>query len=143
MSSQKGKNKPDKDCIFCKVILGEIPCFKIYEDKNFFAFLDVRPLNPGHALLIPKKHIQWVDDYEPFCSYWETARKLSRIIKKALNPLLVSYIVYGLGVPHAHIHLIPKFENDNHPHGPNPENTMKLSDKEMQDIAEKIRNLLK
>lgn len=128
------------DCIFCKIVKGEIPCYKIYEDDNFFAFLDIRPLNPGHTLLIPKKHIQWVDDYEPFCKYWETARKLSRVIKKALNPIVVSYVVFGLGVPHAHIHLIPKFEGDNHPAGPNPEKTVNLSEEEMQKISEKIKN---
>jgi histidine triad (HIT) family protein len=88
---------------------------------------------------LPKKHVQWVNDYEPFCDYWQTARKLSKIIQKALNPILVSYVVWGLGVPHAHIHLIPKFPNDNHPLGPNPEKTMKLSNKEMHQVAEKIR----
>lgn len=130
------------DCIFCKIAAGEIPCWKVYEDEKFLAFLDINPLNPGHTILIPKKHVQWVDDYEPFCDYWQTARKLSKIIQKALNPLLVSYVTYGLGVPHAHIHLIPKFKGDNHPEGPNPEKTMKISDQEMRNIAEKIRKLL-
>jgi len=127
------------ECIFCKIARGEIPCYKVYEDKDFLAFLDINPLNPGHTLLIPKKHVQWVNDYEPFCKYWETARKISKILKKAINPLLVSYMVYGLGIPHAHIHLIPKFENDEHPAGPNPEKTMKLSKEEMEAIAKKIR----
>jgi len=131
-----------KDCLFCKIIAGKIPCWKVYEDKKFLAFLDINPLNPGHTILIPKKHVQWVDDYEPFCDYWQTARKLSKIIQKALNSVLVSYVVYGLGVPHAHIHLIPKFKGDRHPEGPNPEKTMKLSDQEMRNIAEKIRKLL-
>jgi len=130
------------DCIFCKIIRNEIPCHKIYEDGNFFAFLDVNPLNPGHTLLVPKKHVQWVNDYEPFGDYWETARKLSKSIKKALNPILVSYVVYGLGVPHAHIHLIPKFKNDDHPMGPNPEKTKKLPDAEMKKIAESIKKAL-
>ncbi len=128
-----------EDCIFCKIARGEIPSEKIWEDENFIAFLDIAPLNLGHTLLIPKKHVQWVDDYEPFCDYWKTARKLSKVIKKALNPLLVSYVVYGLGVPHAHIHLIPKFENDAHPSGPNPEKTMKLSSEKMKEVAEKIK----
>jgi len=127
------------DCVFCKIIEGKIPTHKIYEDKDFIAILDIKPLNPGHTLLIPKKHVQWVNDYEPYGKYWETARKISKIIKKALKPVLVSYIVYGLGVPHAHIHLIPKFENDNHPHGPNPEKIVKLSEDEMKAVAEKIK----
>lgn len=128
-----------ENCIFCRIVKGEVPSYKVYENRDFFAFLDITPLNPGHTLLIPKKHIQWVNDYEPFCDYWKTARKISKTIQKALNPLVVSYMVYGLGVPHAHIHLIPKFENDAHPAGPNPEKTMKISDKEMKRIAEKIR----
>ena len=83
------------DCIFCKIVKGEIPSHKVYEDDNFLAFLDIHPLNPGHTLLIPKKHIEWVNDYEPFCEYWQTARKLSGTIQKALDPILVSYVVYG------------------------------------------------
>jgi histidine triad (HIT) family protein len=130
------------ECIFCKIIQGKIPCEKIYEDKNFFAFLDINPLNPGHTLLVPKKHVQWVDDYEPFCDYWKTARKLSKVIKKALNPLLVSYVVYGLGVSHAHIHLIPKFKNDEHPLGPDPTKIKKIEPEEMKKIAKKIANSL-
>lgn len=137
MSSQE-----KSDCLFCKIIKGEIPSYKVYEDKKFFAFLDIRPLNPGHTLLIPKNHVQWVNNYEPFCEYWETARKLSRAIQKALNPILVSYITYGLAVPHAHIHLVPKFENDNHPQGPNPEKTMNIPEGEMKKIAEKIKSIL-
>ena len=132
-----------EDCIFCKIVKGEIPCHKVYEDDNFLGFLDVRPMNPGHVLLIPKKHYQWVDDYEPYCEYWETARRLSKAVKKAMDCNLVSYVVYGLGVPHAHIHLIPKFEGDQHPLGPNPEKTVELSEQEMKDIAKKISSAIK
>ena len=132
----------NKDCIFCKIIAREIPSYKIYEDKHFIAFLDIHPLNPGHTILIPKRHIEWVDDYEPFCDYWETARKLSKAIQKAMKCILVSYVTYGLGVPHAHIHLIPKYENDAHPFGPDPNKTMNISKEEMEKIAEKIRKAL-
>jgi histidine triad (HIT) family protein len=131
-----------KDCIFCKIIKGEIPSHKVYEDKDFFAMLDINPLNPGHTLLVPKNHVQWVDDYEPFCEYWKTARKLSKAIQKAMNPLLVSYVVYGLGIPHAHIHLIPKFKNDAHPTGIDVNKIMKIPDEEMKKIASKIRKAL-
>ncbi|MFH1474010.1 MAG: HIT family protein [Candidatus Aenigmatarchaeota archaeon] len=131
------------DCVFCKIVKGEIPCHRVYEDDEFFAFFDINPLNPGHTLLIPKKHVQWVNDYEPFCSYWQTARKVANVIQKVLDPLVVSYVVYGLGVPHAHIHLIPKFENDEHPLGPNPEKVQKIPEEEMKKIAEKIRKSFK
>jgi len=126
-------------CIFCKIVKGEISCHKVYDDNDFLAFLDINPLNPGHVLLIPKKHVEWVNDYEPFGHYWETARKLSKKVKKAMNCIIVSYVVYGLGVPHAHIHLIPKFENDAHPLGPDPTKTMKMSHDELKEIADKIR----
>ena len=133
----------EQKCIFCKIVTGEIPATKVYEDKNFLAFLDVYPLNPGHTLLIPKKHLDWVNDYEPFSEYWETARKLSRAIQKALDPIVVSYVVYGLGVIHAHIHLIPKFEGDQHPKGPNPEKTVQYKEGEAKEVAEKIIGVLK
>ncbi len=127
-----------ENCIFCKIVAGEIPSYKVYEDENFYAFLDINPLNQGHTLLIPKKHLEWVDDYEPFGEYWETARKLSKAVKKALDPLVVSYVVYGLGVPHAHIHLIPKFEGDQHPKGLNPEKTIEYREGEKEEVAKKI-----
>ncbi len=135
-------SNPPAGCIFCKIIQGQIPCHKVYEDKKFLAFLDINPLNPGHTLLESKKHVQWVDDYEPFCEYWKTARKLSKTIKKALNCILVSYVVYGLGVNHAHIHLIPKFKNDAHLLGPDPNKVQKIPSEKMKKIAAKIKNSL-
>jgi len=131
-----------EECIFCKIVTGEIPSNKVYEDENFVAFLDRNPLNPGHTLLIPKRHFVWVNDYEPFGEYWEVARKLSKKISLVLNPIVVSYVVYGLGVLHAHIHLIPKFEGDQHPKGPNPENTIAYKPGEAEEIVKKITSML-
>jgi len=128
------------DCIFCKIVKGEIPCYKIYEDNNFLAFLDINPLNPGHTLLIPKKHFQWIDDVDNYDEYWQLARKLSKVIQKALNPMTVAKLVYGLGVPHAHIHLIPKFDNDGHIGGINPNNNKQISSEEMVNITKLINN---
>jgi len=130
------------DCVFCKIVKGELPSYKIYEDNDFFGFLDINPLNEGHAMLIPKKHVEWVDDYEPYCKYWETARKVARGIKKVMKSILVSYVVYGLGVPHAHIHLIPKYKNDEHPLGPDPNKVKKISSENMKKIADRIRKEL-
>ncbi len=130
------------DCIFCKIIKGDIPCDKVYEDDNFLAFLDIKPLNPGHTLVIPKKHFQWVDDVENYNEYWQTARKISKAIQEALNPVMVAKLVYGLGVPHAHIHLVPKFDNDGHIGGINPNNNKQISQKETQKIAQQIKNSL-
>jgi histidine triad (HIT) family protein len=130
------------DCIFCKIVSNEIPSTVVYEDEDFLALLDINPLNPGHTLLVPKKHVQWVNDYEPFCEYWKTARKISRAIESALNPLVVSYLVYGLDIAHAHIHLIPKFEGDQHTHGLNPEKITTYKEGEAERVAEKIKKAL-
>lgn len=130
------------DCVFCKIINNGVPAIKVYEDASFLAFLDIRPLNPGHTLLVPKKHVQWVDDYEPFGPYWETARKISLAIKKAFNPMVVSYIVFGLGVSHAHIHVIPKFDNDGHMDGMDSSLVRKLSKEEMEEAGRKIREAI-
>lgn len=127
-----------ENCIFCKIVKGEVPCFKVYEDSTFMAFLDINPLNLGHTLLIPKQHFNLVDEVEPYDQYWKLARKLSQTIQLATNCQLVSKIVYGLGVPHAHIHLVPKYENDDHVGGIHPNNIKKISPTEMTQIAQKI-----
>lgn len=130
------------NCIFCKIINNQIPCYKIYEDNNYFAFLDIHPLNPGHVLLIPKKHTTWVDEVETFSDYWLVAHKISLAVKKALQPLLVGYVTYGLGVSHAHIHIIPKYENDAHDIGWRPDQIQNLTAEQMSVIAKKIINSL-
>lgn len=132
-----------ENCVFCQIIKGEIPCYKVYEDDLFLAFLDINPLNLGHTLLIPKKHFQWVDDVEPYCQYWQLARKLSQTIQKATGAILISKIVYGLGVPHAHIHLVPKYENDGHDGGINPTNIKNISEADFIKIASAIKNSFK
>jgi len=127
-----------EDCVSCKIIKGEVPCFKVYEDAMFMAFLDINPLNLGHTLLIPKQHFHWVDEVEPYEQYWRLARKISQAIKMATGCVLVAKIVYGLGVPHAHIHLIPKYENDDHIGGIHPNNIKKISSVDMSQITQKI-----
>jgi len=96
-----------KDCVFCKIIKGEIPCFKIYEDKNYLAFLDIEPWVEGHALVIPKKHYRWVWDVEGIDSYFKVAAKVATHFKKTLKAELVMSYIYGGDVSHAHIHLLP------------------------------------
>ena len=127
-----------EDCVSCKIIKGEVPCFKVYKDAMFMAFLDINPLNLGHTLLIPKQHFHWVDEVEPYEQYWRLARKISQAIKMATGCVLVAKIVYGLGVPHAHIHLIPKYENDDHIGGIHPNNIKKISSVDMSQITQKI-----
>ena len=101
------------DCIFCKIVKGEIPCHKIYEDDNFFAFLDINPISHGHTLLIPKIHYRWVYDVLEFGEYWQVAKKITLAIKNcSLNPEYVSFLTMGKEVEHAHIHIIPRSSDD-------------------------------
>jgi histidine triad (HIT) family protein len=130
-----------EECIFCKIVSGEEPCFQIYEDNIFFAFLDIFPVSKGHVLLIPKKHYKWVHDVPEFSKYWEKALMIKQTIDKSLNPKWVQYFTYGV-IEHAHIHIIPRYENlPGSPLLPQARES-KASDEELQEIAEKIRKNL-
>lgn len=97
------------DCIFCKISRGEIPSAKLFEDDQVFAFLDINPINPGHALVIPKKHVEDVFESEPalYSRLFGSARELSAPIRKATGAKRIGVIVEGFLVHHAHIHLVP------------------------------------
>ncbi len=101
-----------EDCIFCKIVKGEIPNYTIYEDDHYLAFLDIFPRVKGHALVIPKKHYRWVYDVENFGEFWEVAKKISLGIQQSLNARSVSYLTLGEAVPHAHIHILPQTGSD-------------------------------
>ncbi len=94
-------------CIFCQIIAGELPCYKVYEDANYLAFLDIYPMCEGHTLVIPKQHFPHVWDVVQVGEYFEVARKLALHIKKAMGVDYVDSTILGRGVPHAHIHLKP------------------------------------
>ncbi|HEY5499203.1 MAG TPA: HIT family protein [Bacteroidales bacterium] len=101
--------------IFSKIVSGEIPCYKIAEDENFFAFLDINPLTLGHTLVIPKKEIDYLFDLEDkeIADINIFAKKIAIAIRKAIPCKRIGVAVIGLEVPHAHIHLIPiKKESD-------------------------------
>ena len=95
--------------IFSRIINGEIPCYKIYEDEYSFAFLDVSPIQPGHTLVVPKIEVDYFADVpEPYYSaVFQTAKKISPAITKAMNKKRVLLSVVGFEVPHFHLHLIP------------------------------------
>ena len=95
--------------IFTRIVNGEIPCHKILEDDKYLAFLDVRPINPGHTLVIPKKEIDYIFDVddELLAGLMTFAKKVARMIGKAVPCRKVGVMVAGLEVPHTHIHLVP------------------------------------
>ena len=130
------------ECIFCKIVVGEIPSYKVYEDDDFFAFLDISPLNPGHTLIIPKKHYRWVWDVPNIGEYYQVVGKIANAIKKAFNTDWVVSLVVGEAVPHAHVWLIPRFENDGHGAVIDLKNIKKLSEGEMKEAVEKIKSNL-
>ena len=95
--------------IFSKIAAGEIPCYKVAEDKNYLAFLDIFPLVKGHVLVIPKKEIDYLFDLdeETYSGLMAFARKVALGMAKAIPCKRIGVAVLGLEVPHAHIHLIP------------------------------------
>jgi len=97
------------DSIFTKIIKGEIPCHKVYEDDKTFAFLDIRPKTPGHTLVIPKKQVEFVWDLEDedYQALMTAVKKVARRLREVLGAPYVGELVFGMDVPHAHIHVYP------------------------------------
>ena len=95
--------------IFTKIVEGDIPSYKIAESEDCFAFLDISPLAKGHALVIPKKEVDYIFDLdgELYNNLFSFARKVGRAIENVIECKRIGLIVFGLDVPHAHIHLIP------------------------------------
>ncbi len=95
--------------IFSKIIKGEIPSYKIYEDENYYAFLDINPLKEGHTLVIPKEETDYLFDLQDdlLGGMMVFAKKVALAIDKTTDCLRVGVAVLGLEVPHAHIHLVP------------------------------------
>ena len=97
--------------IFTKIINGEIPSYKVAEDDEHYAFLDINPIAEGHTLVVPKKEVDYFFDLpeSDIHQAMSFAQKLSVAIDEALSPLRTGVIIQGLEVPHAHIHLIPLY----------------------------------
>lgn len=124
--------------IFTRIIQGEIPSYKLAENEHFYAFLDIRPVRPGHSLVVPKSEIDYLFDLSEstLSSMLPFARQIAKSIDSALGCLRTGIVVEGLEVPHAHIHLIPIYHAGEHAAlGTHVE----LSATEMASIAERIR----
>jgi histidine triad (HIT) family protein len=126
--------------IFTKIINGEIPSYKVFEDEHTFAFLDINPIEPGHTLIVPKVEIDYfLDVPEPYYSaVFKNAKIIGRAIHEATGKR-VGTIILGLDVPHFHYHLIPMS-------GPGPLDFKKAKpggEAEMKEIHSKILNILK
>ena len=99
--------------IFTRIVNGEIPCHKLIEDDRYFAFLDLRPINPGHTLVIPEKEIDYFFDLDgaAISGIMIFSKKVAEALKKAVPCKKIGVMIAGLEVPHAHIHLIPIIES--------------------------------
>lgn len=130
------------DCIFCKIVKGELPSYKVYEDEQFIGILDIFPVSKGHVLVIPKKHYAWVYDVPEFGKYWEVARIIMKAVEAATSPEWTQFFTHG-AIRHAHIHIIPRYENIQGSTFIPAENIKSKSSKEeMEEIAEKIRKVV-
>lgn len=127
-------------CIFCKIVKGGIPSSKVWEDNNNFAFLSNSPIMPGHTLVIPKKHVDYIFDMEDqdLENLIKASKPIAQKLKKALNPKTgrIGIMVAGLEVPHSHLHLIPMDSEGDLSFA----NAKSASPEELKSILEKISN---
>lgn len=125
--------------IFTKIVNGEIPCYKVDENKDFLAFLDIQPIIKGHTLVIPKKEIDYIFDIDDklLADYILFAKSVAKKMDKVFDCNRIGMIVVGLEVPHAHIHLMPiNSITDMDFNKPK----LSLSPEEMTEIAQSIQN---
>lgn len=109
-----------QESIFTKIINGEIPCHKVYEDEYTLAFLDIHPVQPGHTLVIPKTQVEfvWDLDDDTYQKLMASVKKVARHLRETLGVPYVGVQVMGTDVPHVHIHLIPFSTGDEFRHRP-------------------------
>jgi histidine triad (HIT) family protein len=127
------------DCIFCKIVKGDIPSMKVAESENFLAFLDIKPIKKGHVIVIPKKHFRWVWDVENIEEYFSFCQRVVNAQRKAFDTQQVISVIMGDEVPHAHVWLVPQvvqggrgsFDLKSH---------IEVSKEEMKEIAKKIKD---
>lgn len=130
-----------EDSIFTKIIKGEIPSHKVYEDDRVIAFLTNHPLVEGHTLVVPKKQINqiWDLEDEDYDYLWQVAKKVAKHLRDIMSLERVGVVIKGIEVPHTHIHLVPMVSEEIHVNF-DPEPAPQLVDDEtLATVAEKIR----
>lgn len=123
--------------IFTKIINGEIPCYKVAENDDFIAFLDINPNAPGHTLCVPKKEVNKIFDLdsETYFDLMDFSREVALALREEVTCQRIGMSVIGLEVPHVHVHLIPLRDMEDMRFV----NKVLLSDEEMQDIATRVK----
>lgn len=139
------------DCVFCKIIDGTFPNSNIYEDNDILAFMDVQPVNEGHILVVPKKHVELIADLDDEVSakMFVIAGKINKALRKSdlklegVNYFLADGEAAGQEVLHAHLHIFPRFQGDGFGLKFNEKYRKVLPTRsDLNSIAEKIKNLL-
>jgi histidine triad (HIT) family protein len=128
--------------VFTKIIEGEIACHKVAETDDHIAFLDISPIAEGHTLIVPKKEIDYFFDLpdELMQKTMDFSQTIAKAIDAALHPLRTGVIIQGLEVPHAHVHLIPLYKNEQ---VMALGNKMDVSEERMEELAQKISSKVK
>ncbi len=125
-----------QDCVFCKIVKGEIPSYKVFEDADFMAFLDIAPVSRGQVLVVPKKHYRWTWDVPNFGAYWEAAKKVAQGAIKGMGAKMVEFLTHGTDVPHAHIWVVPIYGQEAYI---KVDQRLSVPKEEMQAISDKIK----
>ena len=127
--------------IFSKIVSGDIPAYKVAEDDNHLAFLDIFPLAKGHVLVIPKKETDYLFELasEEYLALWKFAQKVGEAMDKVITCERIGVAVIGLEVPHVHIHLVP-LNNVSDINFERPK--LKFSEAEMQSVADLIKSAI-
>jgi len=134
-------------CLFCRIVSGELPATTVYEDDDSVAFLDHRPLFPGHTLLVPREHVETLGDLpaKNVGPYFEAAQLLSRAVEAAMEAegtFVAMNNRVSQSVPHLHVHVVPRRKKDGLKGFFWPRTKYK-SDEEMEEVKQKISNALK
>jgi histidine triad (HIT) family protein len=128
-----------EDTIFTKIIKGEIPCHKIYEDESTFAFLDIHPKTQGHVLVISKKQVEFVWDLEDedYVALMRTVNKMAARIKEVMGKPYVGEMIIGVDIPHAHVHVFPFSTMEEYSY--RPDMTLEPDHTALGKIADKLK----
>jgi histidine triad (HIT) family protein len=129
------------ECLFCDIANNKTRSFKVWENEDFFAFLDIAPINPGHILLIPKIHAEdvFVLPGDLFGEIFQVVKKLAEPLRQATSAKRIGMAIEGLGVPHAHIHLVPIHKGNDL----NPERAKRASEAELKEMQKILLNSFK
>jgi len=130
-----------EDCTFCKIAKNQATNWKIYENEKYMVIIPFDAHAWGHLLVIPKKHYRWTSDVDD-PEFWQLTNKMSKLIKKTYNSKFILGLQHGIGVPHAHNHLIPRFDGDGHGEVLDDEKVFRFSKEEKDKMLLELKSNL-